>query len=285
MAYPHPYPGFCSGLCEISSPQNAGTALRGGVQLVVSLCDGGLNTPHQRGEVVAVGQFGGFNRLKHSHLRVTAEEQLRPWPRNPIGAFDDDGKNRELGVDRNPERPLLEGEQVVSAASRPFGEDNQGVPTFSSQLDTLVDNRTARTASLSIDRDNSHSSHRPSDDRNPEQFLLREEPALDREYPQHQWDVERRKVIRDNHVARLRIDVFETLDFERHRGHTQERARPALHDAAVERRCRSHHAVRDDEQRIHNGEQEQQRDENERSDAGNQGVSHAGSVDEMEQVT
>lgn len=258
---------------------------RTALQIRVALCDGLLCREHQGGEVIPVREADSLNRCKDSNPRAAGEEQLGTGSRDTVGPFDDHWQQWQTGVDRDAERPLLEWKKLFRVASGSFWEDDQRVSPFGSELDPVIDRSPARPTSLAVHFDDPNASHSDRDERDPKELLLCQEPTLYGKYPEQQRNVVGRKVIRNDHIPGLRVDVLEPLDVERDRRYAKERARPPLDDSSMERRGRTEHAVDDDYRRVDKGEHEEQRDQDKCSDSGGQGLEHAGSVDEMDKVT
>ncbi len=254
------------------------------VKLGVSRRDGLFRGARQRREVISVREACGLNRLEDSDPCAPRKEQFGAGSRNAIRTFDDHRQHREPCVDRNAKRPLLERQEFLRIAPGSFRKHDQGVSAFGSELNSFVDGCPGGPASFPIDLNHANPSHGYRYQGDAKQFLLGQEPSFDGEKPEQQRDVVRREVVRDDHVACVRIDVLDPFHAELHWWETKEGSGPPLDDSSVDRRRWSKHSVHDDERRVDQCENEKQWDEDKCPHSCGQCLEHVGSVDEMDNV-
>ena len=255
------------------------------MQLCVSRGNSLFSGSHQRREVISVREADGLHRREDSNPCIPRKEQLRTGSRDTIRTFDDHWQHRETRVNRYAKCSLLERKEIRCVASGSFWEHNQRVSAFGSEFHAFVDCDSAGPSSFSIDFYDANPSHGDRHKRDAEQFLLRQEPSLDREKPKQQRDVVRREVIRDDHVTSVRVDVLDPFHAELHGRDAKEGPRPSFHNPSVKGRGRANQSVQDDERRVEESEHEEQGDEHKDSYSCDQRLQHVGSVDAMEKVT
>ncbi len=240
---------------------------------------------HQGGEVVPVGEIGGFDGWQDANLGLARIAEFGSGGRYAIGAFNDDREDGKSGVDGDAKRPLLEGKQLMGVTPCPFRKHDQGIAAFCRELDAIVDRLPARASCLTINFDDADPAHGRCHERDLEQFLFCKEPPVDRQNSKEQRNVECRKVIGNHDIASMGIDMLDAFDGELNWRYVQKGPCPMLHDPLKDRRGRSKDAVHDDECGVDQREHEEQRNQDERAGSCNQRLRHVGSVDEMRKAT
>lgn len=251
------------------------------VEFLVGLGDRFLDGLRQRGEVVPVREISSLDWWQDSDLGVTGIEEFAPGCRYAIGSFNDDGEDGKSGVDGDTECSLLEGKQLIASTPCPLREHDQGMAAFGREVDAIDDRLPAGAPSLPIDFDDADPAHGRRDERDLEQFLFCKKPSVDRQNVEEQGNVEGRKVIGNNDIAGMWIDMLEAFDTEMHRRHAEEDLPPTLHDPPEDRRGWSEDAVHDDECGVGHREHEEQGNKDERAGSCDQRLWHVGSVGEM----
>jgi len=246
-----------------------GCRLSVGSHPVLLFVDGrhrGFHRTHQRGEIIPVGHVRRDDRFEDGGACLTGVEEFRSRPRDPIGTFEDDRKDREPVVDSDTERPFLERQQVPVLATSPLREHDQRVSTLRCELDPFVDGLTRRLPRGTVDLDDPDRPHRSSYEGDLEDLLLGQEPSMEWNGQEEHRDVEHREVVRDDDVSLRRIYVVRPLDGELHRGDLEEEVRPPLHDPVVDGRGRSEGTVCDDDGGVHERVEEEQGNHDDRAE-------------------
>jgi len=207
----------------------------------------GLDEGDQGPQIIPVRHVCRIDRIEDSHRCMTGEEEPRTWLGDTFCTFDDDREKRETGIDRNTEGTPLERQQFSFRAARPLGEDQQGVPAFCRDTDTLVDRPSRRSPLVTIYLDDPDRSHGLSDHGDLEDLLLCEESSVKRERLEEQWDIEYRKVIRRHDVSLIWVNFFCTDDIDTGRWDLQPQTGPEFDDLVVDRCGGANRSVYDDD--------------------------------------
>lgn len=163
----------------------------------------------QRPEVVLVRHVAGVDRLKDAHRGAPGKEDLGSRSRGSFRSLDDHRKEREAGVDRDPEGSFVEWEEFTILAAGSLGKYEQRIASLGRDAYTFIDGMARGPSLLAVDLDDADRSHRPSDERDPEDLLFGEEPTMERQVAHQERDVEHGEMVRGYDISHAGVDLVE----------------------------------------------------------------------------
>ena len=164
--------------------------------------DGAPHPLLQRGQV-GRGEPGRLDRLEHLHHGGGPAEAPVMLGKRVAGAVQRQRKDGDARVDREPERAVLERQQLGGGRSGTFGEDHHRHP-LREDLPAAGHRFDGAGAEAALHRHVTREVHQPAHHRNPEQLRLGEPLHLPRQMADQQ-DVGERLVIGDHDVGAPRI--------------------------------------------------------------------------------
>src|SRR6266480_381121 len=180
----------------------------------------GLESNHRRAHAVAQPlpvvrlQSLGGNRRAYEQADRTGAQAPGALGQDLERVMQVHGEDRDLRRDREPERRVLERQQLTRAATRSFGENEDRRPALNPARRLVVRLKRA-LARRPIDGDVSHREHRASQERDPKQLPFCDEAHRPWERGEQCPDVEHRGMIGDVDDGLIFGDQLESFGDDR----------------------------------------------------------------------
>src|SRR5712692_988806 len=139
---------------------------------------------------VALLQVRGLDRAADLHMNLAWGDLPGVLRHQLARAFDGDRANRNLCLDRQSEGSLLEGENAPIGRARSLGKDDQTHPRMD-LADGPIEGGNGPTGLAPVHEDVPGQPEIPSQQRNPPQLALGDEPQVDRQRDEEHRDVDR----------------------------------------------------------------------------------------------
>lgn len=205
---------------------------------------------------------------------VTREEDQRAGLRYLIGTLDDHGKDGKTRVNGDAKCALVERQELALGTTGSLGEHHKGISACCGEADPFDDCLSRGTSLRPIDLDDPDRPHGVPDQRDLEQFRLREETAMDGKVSNEERDIEHREMVRNDDVSLVRIDLLDTRHVDANRRNTQPQPGPVSEDSVMDGRSWAEGAIDNYEGSDHECEKKEQWNEHKRSGRCKQSAKH-----------